>query len=381
MSNAKPSLVLLLPLFFTACALEDDAPKGSGGSAGVAGSGGATSGGATSGSAGGGSGGTGATGGSASGAGGSAGSTAGGGNAGTLGSGGTLAGAAGAAGTSGGAGVAGGAGAGAGGNSGASGSSGAAGMAGAAAGSAGATGSAGSGGAGGAGAAGGGAGGAAAGAAGNAGSAGGTGFSPCPTTGACKILPLGDSITDGFNIAGGYRMKLFSLALADDKDMTFVGGSMNGPSMVDNQPFPRSHEGHSGWTIQQIDGIVPSPALNVAPHIILLHIGTNDLIQGLSGATARLETLVDQIIAGAPDALLAVATVVPYPASENTVDAFNAAVPGIVDERASAGKHVIFVDQFEGFPESELADGIHPNQAGYDRMGTVWYAAISDYLR
>jgi hypothetical protein len=212
------------------------------------------------------------------------------------------------------------------------------------------------------------------------GSGGASGFAPCPTTGACKILPLGDSITDGIGYSGGYRVELFSLALADGHDVTFVGGSANGPQMVDGEPFPRSHEGHSGWTVSQIDGIVPSPALNPDPHIILLHIGTNDMYQMPSGATDRLETLIDAILMELPDSLLVVSNIIPLPQSAGAVTTYNAPIPGMVMERANAGKHILFVNQFDGFPTSELGDGVHPNQAGYERMAGKWYAAISDYL-
>jgi lysophospholipase L1-like esterase len=155
---------------------------------------------------------------------------------------------------------------------------------------------------------------------------------------------------------------------------------MNGPQMVDGQPFPRSHEGHSGWTVSQIDGIVPSPALNPDPHIILLHIGTNDMYQMPSGATDRLETLIDAILMELPDSLLVVSNIIPLPQSAGAVTTYNAPIPGMVMERANAGKHIVFVNQFEGFPTSELGDGVHPNQAGYERMARKWYAAISDYL-
>jgi hypothetical protein len=223
--------------------------------------------------------------------------------------------------------------------------------------------------------------GASAGMSGAGGSGGSSGYEPCPATGACKILPLGDSITDGIGFSGGYRVRLFELALADDKEITFVGGSMNGPQMVSGQTFPRAHEGHSGWTISQIDGIVPDPALNVAPHIVLLHIGTNDMNQGTNGAPDRLGALIDQILTDLPDALLVVSNIIPFPARAAAVSTFNAAVPAIVNTRKDAGKHILFVDQFMGFPTSELGDGVHPNQAGYSRMAGVWYTAISSYLR
>jgi GDSL-like Lipase/Acylhydrolase family len=209
---------------------------------------------------------------------------------------------------------------------------------------------------------------------------GGGAFAPCPASGVCKILPLGDSITDGLTVAGGYRIHLFELATEAGKNITFVGGSTNGPMMVAGKQFPRAHEGHSGWTISQIDGIVPTPALSVSPHIVLLHIGTNDMFQGAANADQRLGALIDQIIQTLPDALLVVSNIIPFPSAAGSVTTYNAAVPGVVDARAKAGKHVVFVDQFKGFPTSELADGVHPNAAGYARMAESWYASISMYL-
>ena len=47
---------------------------------------------------------------------------------------------------------------------------------------------------------------------------------------------------------------------------------------------------------------------------------------------------------------------------------------------ANQGKHVVLVDMHTGFPVSELADGIHPNAAGYLRMANVWYARLGSLL-
>lgn len=167
----------------------------------------------------------------------------------------------------------------------------------------------------------------------------------------------------------------------NQKHITYVGRSKNGPAMVDGQPFPQNHEGHSGWTIAQVDGIVPDPALADKPNIILLHIGTNDMYMTPAGAPDRLGTLIDQIVESQPMALLVVAKIIPLSSGGSAVDTFNMAVPGIVQKRADAGKHVVLVDQFAGFPTSELGDGVHPNVMGYSRMADKWYAAISTYLK
>ncbi len=216
---------------------------------------------------------------------------------------------------------------------------------------------------------------------GGTGTGGAPGFDPCPTTDLCKIMPLGDSITDGTGYDGGYRVQLFARAIADDKNITFVGSLSNGPDQIDGVDFPQSHEGHFAWTINQVDGLIPDPALGPEPHIVLLHLGTNDVNQNqVSGAADRLGSLIDQIVERLPDTLIVVAKIIPEPSQANGIDTYNAAVPGVVQSRIDQGKHLLLIDQFTGFPTSELGDGVHPNQAGYERMGNVWYEAIKDYL-
>jgi hypothetical protein len=227
-------------------------------------------------------------------------------------------------------------------------------------------------------------------ASGPTGDGGAGGYQPCPTDGGnCKVLPLGDSITFGIQYAGAYRVQLFQDAVTNHKKLTFVGDPSlaNGPTMVAGMPFPQNNQGHSGWTIDQIKGIVPSPALNDNPDIILLMIGTNDMYsqsQPVAQAPQRLGVLLDAIVMGDPHALLVVAQITPLQnaTSEANVMTYNAAVPGIVQPRASAGKHVVVVDQHTGFQVSTMlsTDGVHPNQTGYNHMGDVWYAAIRDVL-
>jgi len=223
-----------------------------------------------------------------------------------------------------------------------------------------------------------------------AGSGGGTGgavaFNPCPTNGdACKVLPFGDSITDGVGSpspGGGYRVDLFSRAVMANKKLTFVGQQLNGPTTVASMPFPRRHAGFSGYTIAQITAAnIFDPAIGMGPNIVLLHIGTNDMnMSDPGGAPARLATLLDKLTTMAPNALIVVAKIIPLTSNMARVNTFNTAIAPLVQQRRDAGKHIILVDQNTGFPTGELGDGIHPNAAGYVRMAGVWYAAISNLL-
>ncbi len=211
----------------------------------------------------------------------------------------------------------------------------------------------------------------------------------CPTNGPCKILPLGDSITDGVGGSGGaYRVELFRQATQNGKNITFVGSLTNGPSTVDGKSFPRNHEGHSGWSINQIANVIPSPALNNNPNIILLMIGTNDSWvepdnNGPQAMAQRLGALMDKIINNQPDALLAVALITPRKDyAQAWAKSYVDVIPGVVQQRIDQGFNVILVDQFNTFPSNGLgSDNLHPNDTGYTAMGRTWYEAIKSYLR
>jgi lysophospholipase L1-like esterase len=226
------------------------------------------------------------------------------------------------------------------------------------------------------------------------GSGGSSGYSPCPTNGdPCPILPFGDSITEGVQSSdqGGYRSKLFEKIVAANQKATFVGSLSNGPNQVAGQPFPKNHEGHRGWTIEPgysaydyggISSLVPHPAFDTMPGIVLLMIGTNDITanSGQAQMPDRLEALLDKIVEAAPDALIVLATLTPVSWDPSTLSDYNAQIPGIVSARAAQGQHIISVDMGQ-MPHSDLAsDSVHPNDQGYAYMADVWYAAIQDLL-
>src|SRR5262249_1348025 len=123
-------------------------------------------------------------------------------------------------------------------------------------------------------------------------------------------------------------------------------------------------------------------ALQGSPQIVLLHIGTNDMPSMSAGAPDRLGQLIDKIVAALPNALLVVSSITPYPPFSTNVNTYDAPVPGVVQQRAPQGKHVIFVEMFKGFPSNGLgSDNLHPNDnVGYPFMGDTWYAAIQQYL-
>ena len=217
-------------------------------------------------------------------------------------------------------------------------------------------------------------------------------------------MPLGDSITYGGMAVGGYRPELFRQSVMDMKKLTFVGRSANGPDTVlvngTMVPFPRKHEGYSRFTIDNnaalertgISSIVDVALPAGKPDIVLLMIGTNDVNKDidLSNAPARLGKLArphhnvgaKRVAGGCED----------YSDKDHAtnikVQAYNDAIPGLVQTRVAAGKHIAMVDMYAAFTANAsyktalLFDDLHPNSpAGYALMGQTWYAGIKSYLR
>jgi lysophospholipase L1-like esterase len=224
-------------------------------------------------------------------------------------------------------------------------------------------------------------------------------FQPCPAGVACRIMPLGDSITDGVPIGGGYRVELFRQSGVDGKSITFVGSKSNGPATVDGRPFPQRHEGHSGYTIDDapavsrsgISPLVEQALKTYQPNVVLLMIGTNDVntVWDLTNAPVRLGLLLDRITTTSPNALLVVAKLIPsmdQGGMDANIRTYNEGVGQVVQQRIAAGKHLMLVDMYGAFAQNQnfrtqwLADFLHPNADGYAAMARTWYPAIKQFL-
>ncbi|MBB3112853.1 GH43 family beta-xylosidase/uncharacterized protein YjdB/lysophospholipase L1-like esterase [Paenibacillus phyllosphaerae] len=192
-----------------------------------------------------------------------------------------------------------------------------------------------------------------------------------------KVMPLGASITHGFNIPGGYRIKLWDSIREAGYRVNFVGSIANGPAALGDN----DHEGHPGWRIDQIDAEIDGWMEESRPDIVLLHAGTNDINQNydVANMNVRLEALIDKITAKLPEGgKLYVAQIAPESNADwnAKVQQFNAKVAELVQKKAEAGQPVVLVDMYHALNVSDLQDGVHPTAAGYDKMADVWFEAI-----
>lgn len=200
-----------------------------------------------------------------------------------------------------------------------------------------------------------------------------------------KVMPLGDSITAGkHNVnptPGAYRNQLWADFSADDLSLNFVGSQSNGPNSLGD----RNHEGHPGWRINRINDLFVNGSLDTyQSDVVLLGIGTNDTrTRSLAQMKQDLNNLIDTITGHFPDTQLLVSSIPPIDSSvqgntrANKGKDFNRLIPNIVRDRQNQGKKVDFVNVGGSLTVDDLvADGIHPNADGYNKMGDAWYNAL-----
>jgi fibronectin type 3 domain-containing protein/lysophospholipase L1-like esterase len=194
-----------------------------------------------------------------------------------------------------------------------------------------------------------------------------------------RIMMLGDSITrgGGSSWGQGYRLSLVQRMVAGRYTSMMVGSQNSGPPWLRD----RFHEGYGGYTIAGISGVVVTELNAYHPDYVLLMIGSNDVQQNIDLAMApdRLSALVDLITNTAPGASVVVASITPLtdPVQDANARAYNAAIPGMVQAKANAGKLVSFVDMYPLITSGDLYDGVHPNDSGYAKLAAAWDAKLA----
>ena len=196
-----------------------------------------------------------------------------------------------------------------------------------------------------------------------------------------RIMPLGDSITDGTASGtsgyGGYRGTLFTLLTNAGYNIDYVGTLTNNGA---NIPDP-NHEGHSGWRIDQLDTNMAGWLASLAsPDVVLMHIGTNDFGSGFDPVNAinRLDALILKIATLRPYTHIIVTNLLARsgPLDAQIQNQFNPYVQARVNAHALAGRRVKFLNMRAAVPLSDMPDGLHPNQTGYNKMANAWFPAI-----
>ncbi len=200
-----------------------------------------------------------------------------------------------------------------------------------------------------------------------------------------KIMLLGDSITQGSAKTGNYRQPLYRLLQHGGYSIDFVG-SLNTEYGVTlpSTAYDPDHEGHWAWRADEVLTRINGWAQTAKPDIILLHLGTNDVGSGQSikGTVQELRDIIDVIRNANPCVVVLVAKIIPLKhfLAGKRIPIFNKALESLL-ELNTKDSPIVLVDQFTGMdPDKDLYDGVHPNNAGAQKMAQKWYLALQPHL-
>lgn len=218
-----------------------------------------------------------------------------------------------------------------------------------------------------------------------------------------KVWPLGDSITYGAGVSGGYRETLFTNLAARGIAIKMVGTTTGNSTTLLSTCGQAAHDGHSGYSITNavnIDDGLPRSGIYEGveslhssietPDVILLLIGINDLNTGyqVEAAAERLDLLINRLFGYYPNTRLLVASL-PDAQQVNSyrhgatndiaaaVSNYNAGMLAVVAAHKALGQKIERVDMHSKIVLSDLADGLHPNTNGYVKMGNAWADAVA----
>ncbi|WP_299679357.1 GDSL-type esterase/lipase family protein [uncultured Dokdonia sp.] len=207
-----------------------------------------------------------------------------------------------------------------------------------------------------------------------------------------QILSIGDSRVEGHETDFvSYRYELWKLLKNDNSVVDFFGSRIDQRVYPDFQEtqFDTQHEGKSGDRIDEalvrLDTLLTNNP-SVVGNIVLLGIGGNDLIQGISAGTAiqNLNHMIDKLQATNSTTTIFIEKIAPGTSSfqesnamnQSEYDAFNEAISNLAIIRTTSQSRVIAVDMSTILTDEDYADEVHYNQSGAQKVASQYYEAI-----
>lgn len=223
-----------------------------------------------------------------------------------------------------------------------------------------------------------------------------------------NILCLGNSITNGVDTFNSYRRDLWWMLHARNYNFDFIGSWSKhaGGTAVPVPDFDLDHEGHSGWTF---DEILKPPSWDSAsgnlyewlkgytPDIVLMELGTNDVFQCRTPKEmfGNLDDILTLLREKNKNLKIFLAQIPPLGARwsdkklcgrdatyDDDIVNLNKQIASYAREHSTNESPIKTVDQYTGVdPSKDMFDDIHPNTKGEKIMAERWFQAIKGDLK
>ncbi|MGE3267143.1 MAG: GDSL-type esterase/lipase family protein [Chloroflexota bacterium] len=207
-----------------------------------------------------------------------------------------------------------------------------------------------------------------------------------------RVMVVGDSIGVGVTnntedgTQAGWRQEFVQLAAAGGYRVDMVGQYSSGPATFREKQHQSLSGRQVGWALA---GIASWMSI-YDPDVVVLELGTNDILQPLNADDATTKTdsdradtanqmsdLIDAVQAANPRAWIIVPTIPPVNGLSNNGSypsaywqaRINSEYRALVAARMALGQRVRLAELNPTMTTSMISDGVHPNAAGYRLMG------------
>lgn len=198
-----------------------------------------------------------------------------------------------------------------------------------------------------------------------------------------RIMAVGDSITQG----GGKTFATYRLLLVEKLKAAGVRCEFVGSRPTEGSATPLWHEAYGGKNAEYLASILEAKLKAHPADIVMLQAGHNHFVEEkpVAGIVAAHREMVATARRLNPKAIVFIAQVIPsgkLPKYAYIPD-LNVALAALVKELHRPEQPVYLVDLATGFDAAKdtVADRVHPNAAGAEKIARRWAEALTPSLR
>ncbi|MDR3456236.1 MAG: GDSL-type esterase/lipase family protein [Verrucomicrobiae bacterium] len=196
-----------------------------------------------------------------------------------------------------------------------------------------------------------------------------------------RIMPVGDSITEGGAAFSCYRYLLWRKLVSAGYLVEFVGSKIKESSIG-----PLRYEAFSGQNAEFIAEMLEKDFSSNSADILLIHSGHNhnSAKKPIPGIIKATESMINTARSINPDAIVMLAQVIPsgkLPKYEY-IPQLNTELKQLAERENTPEQWVININMADGFDwrTDTIEDHVHPNAYGAEKIAEHWFEALTNVM-
>lgn len=198
-----------------------------------------------------------------------------------------------------------------------------------------------------------------------------------------RVMAIGDSITQG----GGATFATYRVVLAAKLQAAGLRCDFVGSQVTATPHGPLRHEGYGGKNAEFLAGILEAKLTAAPADILMIQAGHNHFAEEkpVPGILAATRAMVATARQRNPKVVVAIAQVTPAGKlpKYSYIPELNLALAALAKELDRPEQRVVSVDLAAGFDVATdtIADRVHPNARGAEKIAQRWADALTPWLK